>query len=548
MFTKNRSARDIVGLTLGALTIIVANSLANAQASDVMPPLSYQMWLKLRDNPEALRQLQLPPPPAAPRSAPASSTSPWQALTNALCTTGQPCFSPSNPLLLTDGTVIVHNQSNRDWWKLSADVNGSYVNGTWSQIASLPAGYGPLYFGSAVLPDGRVIINGGEYNLGAFSWTNKGAIYSPLLNTWRSVSPPIGWANIGDASTVVLPDGTYMLANALSKQQALLSISNSSGLGFLIWAVIGNGKFDINDEEGWTLLPSGNVLTVDAYVATGTCGMNSELYVDSTNAWQSAGNTSQQLADCTNSSEMGPQVLRPDGTVIAFGGTTSGIAHTAIFNSSTSAWTAGPDLPTILDRNYNLADAPAALLPSGNVLFAASPGLFGKPVHFFEFDLAGTITQVADTPDAPSISSYYVNFLVLPSGQILATDFSSIEIYTPSGAPDPSWAPVIASYPATVVRGTTYQLTGRQFNGLSQGAAYGDDVQAATNYPIVRLVNSSTGHVFYAGTSGFNTMSVAPNTPSSTNFIALSITETGLCHLSVIANGIASESVDVVVQ
>jgi hypothetical protein len=37
------------------------------------------------------------------------------------------------------------------------------VNGTWSQVAS-PSGYSPLYHSSAVLPDGRVIIEGGEFN------------------------------------------------------------------------------------------------------------------------------------------------------------------------------------------------------------------------------------------------------------------------------------------------------------------------------------------------------------------------------------------------
>jgi hypothetical protein len=35
---------------------------------------------------------------------------------------------------------------------------------TWSQIASLPSGYIPSFFASAVLPDGRVIVEGGEYN------------------------------------------------------------------------------------------------------------------------------------------------------------------------------------------------------------------------------------------------------------------------------------------------------------------------------------------------------------------------------------------------
>ncbi len=553
---KNRTAFNLFGLTLLVLTLTLVSAIANAQVRRAPPPpFSYQTWLKMRGNPDMLHQFPLPgaPAPATPEPA-LGSPNAWQ------CVVGiyQNCpnhtnIGYSNPLLMTDGTVIMHNESTQDWWKLTPDINGSYVNGTWSQIASLPAGYGPLYFGSAVLPDGRVIINGGEYNFGNAIWTNRGAIYDPTINLWRSKAPPAGWTNIGDASTVVLPDGTYMLANGYAgdltpKQQALLQNSCSGSICSSIWVVVGAGKFDANSEEGWTLLPSGNVLTVDTYVFTGKCGMNSELYVDSSSTWQSAGNTPSQLADCNNSDEMGPQVLRPDGTVVAFGATTSGIAHTAIYDSSNSTWRAGPDLPTINGQNYTLADAPAALLPSGNVLFAASPGLFSSPVHFFELDRAGNISQVGDTFGASSISSYELNFLVLPSGQILATDFNSVQIYTPSGAPIPSWAPVIDTYPAVIGRGATYQLTGWQFNGLSQGAFYGDNVQAATNYPIVRLVNASTGHVFYARTSGFNTMSVAPNTPSSTNFIATGNTETGLSYLSVVANGIASEPVNVIVQ
>jgi hypothetical protein len=60
-----------------------------------------------------------------------------------------------NPLLLTDGTVIVINDKTSNWYKLTPDNTGSYVNGTWSQIASLPDGDQPRFFASAVLPDGR---------------------------------------------------------------------------------------------------------------------------------------------------------------------------------------------------------------------------------------------------------------------------------------------------------------------------------------------------------------------------------------------------------
>ena len=47
----------------------------------------------------------------------------------------------------------------------------------------------------------------------------------------------------------------------------------------MTWTATGSGKFDENDEEGWTLLPGGKVLTVDAYTDIGDpSGTNSEIY------------------------------------------------------------------------------------------------------------------------------------------------------------------------------------------------------------------------------------------------------------------------------
>jgi hypothetical protein len=91
-------------------------------------------------------------------------------------------------------------------------------------------------------------------------------------------------------------------------------------------------------------------------------------------------------------------------------------------------------------------------------------------------------------------------------------------------------------------------LTGAQLNGLSHGAAYGDDVQANTNYPIVKIVNTATSHVFYQRSFGFNTMSVARNTASTTKFTVLGATEIGPSTLYVIANGISSTGVPLVVH
>jgi len=65
---------------------------------------------------------------------------------------------------------------------------------------------------------------------------------------------------IGDSQSVVLPNGTFMLADKMSRQAALLDAKN------LTWTETGtSSKSDLNDEEGWTLLPNGKVLTVDCY-------------------------------------------------------------------------------------------------------------------------------------------------------------------------------------------------------------------------------------------------------------------------------------------
>ncbi len=140
------------------------------------------------------------------------------------------------------------------------------------------------------------------------------------------------------------------------------------------------------------------------------------------------------------------------------------------------------------------------------------------------------------------------SLLVLPTGQVLTIGYE-MAIYTPAGQPQSSWAPTISSVPTTLTRGSTYQVTGTQFNGLSQAESFGDEYQNATNYPLVRIVNNSSGHVFYARTHGHSTMAVATgSTPVSTNFDVPASMETGASSLVVVANGIASNPASVTVK
>jgi hypothetical protein len=501
------------------------------------------------------------PPPA----------SPWTPLTN------QPNFladGAANPILLTDGTVLVQDAGEQDWWRLTPDQHGSYVNGTWTQVASLPADYSPLYHSSAVLPDGRLIIEGGEYNFFNAVWSALGAIYDPLANTWTPVAPPPFFSvieiipglygqTIGDAQSVVLADGTYMQADCCTFQSALLDAKT------LTWTPTGAGKYDPNDEEGWNLLPNNKVLAVDAYVPIDgfpylPTGMNSELYDPRTGTWTFAGSTIVQLWDsaigCGGESvatfELGPAVLRSDGTVFYAGSNTcpNGAGNTAIYDSYRGTWTPGPVFPVVDGiTDLNIADGPASWEPNDKVLMMASPGYGNPPSVFFEWD-GQNLNVVPGPPNAPIDGSYYGNMLVLPTGQILLTDFSNdIEIYTPTmtfrDVERAQWiAPVVFGAPQEVHRGGSYQIFGIRFNGVTQGAFYGDDVQAATNFPLVRITNLETSHVFYTRTHDHSSMAVASNEVVSTHFDVSTAQEPGFSKLEVVANGIASDPVFVWVR
>jgi len=493
-----------------------------------------------------------------------SSWSPWAPLKNP-----PPFGTPGTMLLESNGTVLVHDEPDNnttggttEWWELTPAANGSYIDGTWSRIASMPAGYTPLYFASAILPDGRMIVEGGEYIGENAVWSDQGAIYNPLSNTWMSVAPPEGWTNMGDAASEVLDNGTFMLQQPcntcltnpdLTVDDALLNAKT------LTWKVIpATGKTDPNDEEGWTLEPDGKVLTLDLW-APG----NTELFNPNTQTWSFAGATALggSPVDPWPVVEIGPQVEMPGGNVFVVGAgsstqqpptkcTTDKPTQTALYNYQSGTWTAGPEIPAIGGQEMDSTDGPGSILPDGNVLFDASACVYNTPTHFFVYNASSkTITQIPDVPNAPNDSSYYTRLLALPNGQVLFNDGSKqMEVYTAGGTPQASWRPSIGWLSSTALApGRTYALAGRQLAGLDQGAAYGDDVQDNTNFPLVRITNSATGVVTYARTFNWTSVSVAPGARSSTDFTLPPSTPRGKSTLVVVANGIASPPTTVTV-
>ncbi|MGH9490646.1 MAG: hypothetical protein ACRD17_09065 [Terriglobales bacterium] len=460
----------------------------------------------------------------------------WAPLKN------EPGFNAGTAILLTDGTVMVQSVGSGDgsgnWYLLTPDASGSYLGGTWTQLASMPSGYAPLYYASAVLPDGRVLFEGGEYNGGAQDWTGLGAVFDPVADSWTSVSPPSTWTSIGDAESVVLADGTFTLADCCGTSPMSALFDEDA----LSWTATGAGKQDSNDEEGWVLLPNGDVLTV--VLSSGGSGTASELYNPATGDWSPSGSIPLALEN-SGCYETGPMVLRPDGTVFAIGGT----GNTDVYTPSSGAWAAGPVVP----GGFGVDDGPAALLPNGNVLFQVSMvsgGCYSAPSEFFTFD-GTTLAQAPSTPNASGDASYTGRMLVLPTGQVLYTDQTTdVEVFTPGATYQAAWQPTISTVAPTLNSGSTNNtISGTQFNGLSQGAMYGDDAQMATNYPLVRITNNATRSVFYCRTHGFSSMGVATGSAAeSAEFDVPSDIETGPSSLEVVANGIPSDPVGVTVN
>jgi hypothetical protein len=469
----------------------------------------------------------------------------------------QPPASVGTMLLLTDGTVLAQEMDSPNWYRLTPDVYGSYENGTWSPIAPMPPNpaiptgppwqgpaYGPRYFGSAVLKDGTLLVIGGEDNMGYFPPQNAPAaevaastLYDPLTDWWTNLTIPSGWTQVGDVPLCVMPDGRVLLGNINSNETFLFDPTNRS-------FTVGPSKNDRCAEESFALMPDGTVVAVQCTAIPGA-----EKYLPSRNSWVSAGTTSPLTLPqaCPGIvAEIGPSVLLATGSLFVIGAT----GNTALYRppailSQPGTWTAGPTLKDGSGNTIYPMDAPAVLMPNGKVLLAGSPGPpcnFPAPTFFFEYDPSSNTAPLVSSPSNASGPCYTGRLLTVPTGKVLFSSHSgTVAVYTPDGAPNNKWRPVITSCPTVLQPGNSYLISGQQFNGLSQACYYGDDATMATNYPLVRLTNNSAGWVTFCRTANHSTMAVATGSATvGTTFTVPQNLASGTYSLEVIANGIAS--------
>ncbi|HVO20415.1 MAG TPA: hypothetical protein VMU15_14235 [Anaeromyxobacter sp.] len=504
----------------------------------------------------------------------------WATVTFFLCNS---TANGGTAFLLTDGTVMMQEFSSlnvgvahptwatRRWWKLTPDPAGSYRNGSWSRLAD--SHLARSYFAGGVLADGRVLVCGGEYSDASGSVhqddTASCEIYDPVTDAWTLFDPPTkpggaaSWAEIGDGPGAVLADGTFLLASIDGPYAARLDPAT------LTWAPTAARSDGVSiGEESFVLMPDGTVATPSCY----NPGRN-WIYDPVADQWR-LGNDAPLSIIGAGDSEIGPGLLRYDGTAIWFGASDddSGSAHTTVYAPTASPqWKNGPDLPDVTQdgqpAHTGIHDGPAATLANGNILVAVgkkvgvdlSSATWSQPAWFFEFD--GTSFQRTSDPPDNGFYTYGTRLLLLPDGDVLfcAEDDDAFYAYHSEAAvPQDSFRPVIQACPNTFAPGTTIQVSGLQFNGLSQAVGYGDDSQTATNYPLVRILNKQTGRLRYCRTSGHSrldgngnpvpSMGVATGAAVVTTQVDVPADiDTGDSTLFVVANGIPSAGFDVAI-
>jgi hypothetical protein len=187
-------------------------------------------------------------------------------------------------------------------------------------------------------------------------------------------------------------------------------------------------------------------------------------------------------------------------------------------------------------------DAPAAMMPNGKILCSTGvAGTFNGPIYFFEYDYLSSSFAQVNGPTGLSFSAapYYTKMLVLPDGTVL-WNWGNPQLYSyrPDGSPLASGKPVIQQ-----VLGNpdgSYHLVGTGLNGISEGAAYGDDAQMDSNYPLVRL--TSGANVYYARTYNWSSTGVmTSNLTVTTEFALPAGLPAGTYSLVAVANGIGSD-------
>jgi hypothetical protein len=458
-------------------------------------------------------------------------------------------FTPGHMLLLPDGRVMVQQTGNfgttnnslpggNVWQFLLPDNQGHYIDGTWSNCQSM--NYTREYYSSDILTNGQVFVAGGEYGTGGATAETFDAQANGGTGAWTIITPPTSLLNptqqspallngkqgFIDSESVILPDGNVLVAPVGPNVQGGTLIYNPTANN---WVAGPLTQSVYQDECSWVKLPDNSILTVDPNSSL------TERYIPSLNTWIPDQSTAVYL--WASNQEIGAALLLANGTAMFVGGNGASAIYTPSGNTNMGSWVAGPNLPSGME----MRDAPSAILVNGKVLLAMGTTSGDSPFTIYEYD-----------PNNQSFTSVFTDnkaitdktsMLDLPDGTVLFNDTTAVYVFQPDGSPLGAGQPAIQS--VSYNSDGSLHITGTLFNGISQGAMYGDDAQQDSNFPLVSFSNGS-GNTFYGRSYNWSSTSVMTGNQVESTEVALPagvLDAPGNYSIQVIANGNASAPV-----
>ncbi|MFZ0584165.1 MAG: kelch repeat-containing protein [Candidatus Acidiferrales bacterium] len=427
------------------------------------------------------------------RNATSNASSGWTPLTNQ---------APSGPngvqimIQATDGSILVQSYDGQSWMKLMPDAKGSYINGTWTTLASEPVAR--LYFASQILPDGRLFVAGGEYSGPGLlpNWSNTGEIYDPLANAWTRIAPYpnqpgcpyLYYVSGNTTSGSAQITGIYPYASGLTVGEEVFG--NGIPSPATIVSVDSPTQITISAPASQTV--TANVITFNAYYElTGCLGddpssllssrkilvgdlvsANTYIYDPASNAWSPSG--TKIYPD--QSDEEG-WTRTSEGTIVnydLFQSIATDGRYAEKYNPKTGLWssispsdgTAGGTIPQLSSVNLGYELGPALRLQDGRVM------VIGANQHTALYhpignnwspgpDIRGTLNGIASpfgADDAPGA--------ILPNGHVIFAADAGASAFTSSGN-IATGSSVITHIPSTAILQVFWSVSGTGIPGGS---------------------------------------------------------------------------------
>ena len=190
--------------------------------------------------------------------------------------------------MLSNGSILMTSEidsATNSWAILTPNPSGSYINGTWTRAAN--ADYTRLFDSTDVVPNGDVLVAGGEYGTG----TATGELYNPTTNTWTEF-PGQNYGNFDDSWSMVVTGGTLngdvLITPVGPTQSGYTTVFNPTTLAWSQGPKLFRGNSA--DEQNMVKLADDSILTIDGETT-------SERYIPSLNQWVNDGAVPESTID-----------------------------------------------------------------------------------------------------------------------------------------------------------------------------------------------------------------------------------------------------------